>query len=92
MHGNPQYSAVCAKVNTEVGGFALVGRVEHTGLPGPLHVRGGDEPLPVRLLWRPGARVHVLDADDQPLPEAHLLTISPFQDMMSYVMCHKMSM
>jgi len=36
------------------------------------YVHLGDEPVPLRLLWRPGARMHVLDAADQPLPEAHL--------------------
>ena len=37
-----------------------------------LHARGGDEPVPVRLLRRPDERVLLLRIDGEPLPEAHL--------------------
>ena len=36
------------------------------------YVHLGDEPMSMRLLRRPGTRVHLFDADDQPLSEAHL--------------------
>ncbi len=53
------------------GGDHLAG-ARHTDLPGQLHAGGGDEPVPVRLRGRSGARLHLRTLLDHALPEAHL--------------------
>jgi len=41
------------------------------------YVHLGDEPVPLRLLWRPGARMHVLDAADRRSASAATRSASP---------------